>query len=35
MRIHRLLAGMLAATLPCFAFAQQDTLREIERYRQL
>jgi len=35
MRIHRLLAGMLAATLPCFALAQQDTLREIERYRQL
>ena len=35
MRIHCLLAGMLAATLPCFALAQQDTLREIERYRQL
>jgi len=26
---------MLAATLPCSALAQQDTLREIERYRQL
>ncbi len=35
MRIHCLLAGMLAATLPCSALAQQDTLREIERYRQL
>src|SRR5258707_6804270 len=35
MRIHCLLAGMLAATLPCSAPAQQDTLREIERYRQL
>lgn len=35
MRIHRLLAGMLAVTLPCFSLAQQDTLKEIERYRQL
>ena len=35
MRIHRLLVGMLAATLPCFALAQQDTLKGIERYRQL
>ena len=35
MRIHCLLAGMLAAILPCSALAQQDTLREIERYRQL
>src|SRR5258708_3044992 len=35
MRIHCLLAGMLAATLPCSAPAQQDTLKEIERYRQL
>jgi len=35
MRIDRLLAGMLAVTLPCFSLAQQDTLKEIERYRQL
>ena len=35
MRIHRVLAGVLAAMLPCFSAAQQDTLREIERYRQL
>src|SRR5204862_4272900 len=35
MRIHRVLAGVVTAMLPCFAPAQQDTLREIERYRQL
>jgi hypothetical protein len=35
MRIHRVLAGVLTAMLPCFAPAQQDTLKEIERYRQL
>src|ERR1044072_27367 len=35
MRIHRVLAGLLTAMLPCFAPAQQDTLKEIERYRQL
>src|SRR5262245_16491305 len=36
---YRLLAaalvGVLAATLPCAAAAQQDTQKEIERYRQL
>jgi len=35
MGIQRVLAGVLAATLPCFSPAQQDTLKEIERYRQL
>ena len=35
MRIHRVLAGVLTATLPCLSPAQQDTLKEIERYRQL
>src|SRR2546427_29693 len=35
MRIDRLPAMMLAALLPCFAAAQQDTQKEIERYRQL
>jgi len=35
MRIDRVLAGVLAAMLPCFAQAQQDTQKEIERYRQL
>ena len=35
MRIHRVLAGVVTAMLPCFAPAQQDTLKEIERYRQL
>ena len=35
MRIYRLPAMMLAAVLPCFAAAQQDTQKEIERYRQL
>ncbi len=35
MRIDRVLAGVLAAMLPCFSAAQQDTLKEIERYRQL
>src|SRR2546423_862069 len=34
MRIHRVLAGVVTAMLPCFAPAQQDTLKEIERYRQ-
>src|SRR2546427_8235500 len=35
MRIYRLPAMMLAALLPCFVAAQQDTQKEIERYRQL
>ena len=35
MRIHRVLAGVMTAMLPCFAPAQQDTQKEIERYRQL
>ncbi len=35
MRIDRVLAGVLTAMLPCFAQAQQDTQKEIERYRQL
>jgi len=35
MRIDRVLAGVLAAMLPCLSPAQQDTLKEIERYRQL
>src|SRR5437879_11399012 len=35
MRIDRVLAGLLAAMLPCLSPAQQDTLKEIERYRQL
>jgi L-cysteine S-thiosulfotransferase len=35
MRIKRVLAGVLTAMLPCFAHAQQDTQREIERYRQM
>src|SRR6266852_9995441 len=35
MGIQRVLAGVLAAALPCFSPAQQDTLKEIERYRQL
>jgi len=35
MGIQRVLAGVLAASLPCFSPAQQDTLKEIERYRQL
>src|SRR5467141_4149326 len=35
MRIQRVLAGVLAATLPCFSPAQQDTQKEIERYRQM
>ena len=35
MRIHRVLAGVLTAMLPCLSPAQQDTLKEIERYRQL
>src|SRR5216684_8144184 len=34
-RILRALAGGLAVLLPCFAPAQQDTQKEIERYRQL
>jgi len=32
---YRLLAGLLAAVLPCVGMAQQDTQKEIERYRQL
>ena len=35
MRIDRVLAGVLAATLPCLSPAQQDTQKEIERYRQM
>ena len=35
MGIQRVLAGVLAASLPCFSTAQQDTLKEIDRYRQL
>src|SRR5438046_9878921 len=35
MRTHRVLAGGVTAMLPCVAPAQQDTLKEIERYRQL
>jgi len=35
MRIQRVLAGVLAVTLPCFSPAQQDTQKEIERYRQM
>jgi L-cysteine S-thiosulfotransferase len=35
MRIERVLAGVLVAMLPCLSPAQQDTLKEIERYRQL
>jgi len=39
MPFHRLLAavpvGVLAALLPCICPAQQDTQKEIERYRQL
>ena len=39
MAFHRLpaavLAGVLAAMVPCDGMAQQDTQKEIERYRQL
>jgi len=35
MGIQRVLVGVLAVTLPCFAPAQQDTQKEIERYRQM
>ena len=35
MQAYRVLAGVLAVMLPCFAPAQQDTRKEIERYRQL
>lgn len=35
MRYSRLLAGVLVAMLPLVAAAQDDTRREIERYRQL
>jgi sulfur-oxidizing protein SoxA len=35
MRIKGVLAGVLTAMLPCFAHAQQDTQKEIERYRQM
>ncbi len=33
--LYRLVAPLLAATLPCLCLAQQDTQKEIERYRQL
>jgi sulfur-oxidizing protein SoxA len=35
MRIGRVLVGVLAAMLPCLLPAQQDTQKEIERYRQM
>jgi sulfur-oxidizing protein SoxA len=35
MPFYRLLAPVLAAMLPCVSLAQQDTQKEIERYRQL
>ena len=35
MRIDRVLAGVLVAMLPCLSPAQQDTQKEIERYRQM
>src|SRR5260221_7834293 len=35
MRIDRVLAGVLVAMLPCLSSAQQDTQKEIERYRQM
>jgi L-cysteine S-thiosulfotransferase len=35
MRIGRVLVGVLAAMLPCLSPAQQDTQKEIERYRQM
>jgi len=35
MPVYRLLVPVLAAMLPCVCFAQQDTQKEIERYRQL
>ena len=35
MRIDHVLAGVLVAMLPCLSPAQQDTVKEIERYRQL
>src|SRR3977135_3813088 len=35
MRIDRVLAGGVVAVRPCFSPAQQDPLKEIERYRQL
>jgi L-cysteine S-thiosulfotransferase len=35
MPIYRRLAVLLAAMLPCLSAAQQDTQKEIERYRQL
>lgn len=35
MRIDHVLAGVLVGMLPCLSPAQQDTLKEIERYRQL
>lgn len=34
MPFYRLLAPVLAAMLPCVCLAQQDTQKEIERYRQ-
>jgi sulfur-oxidizing protein SoxA len=35
MPFHRLLALMLAAMLPCVSPAQEDTHKQVERYRQL
>jgi sulfur-oxidizing protein SoxA len=35
MGINRVLAGVLVAMLPCLSLAQEDTLKEIGRYRQL
>src|SRR2546430_10214993 len=35
MRVHRVLAGVVTAMLPCFAPAEQDPRKEIERYGQL
>ena len=35
MNVHRLLPAALLAGVQCIAFAQQDTLKEIDRYRQL
>ena len=35
MRFPRLAAFLLAASVPCVCAAQQDTQKEVERYRQL
>ena len=32
MRIERVLGGVLVAMLPCLSQAQQDTLKEIDKY---